>query len=309
MLSIKNVLLVLDQELNNENAIRRAMQICQEQQCNLHITTFIYNHACEEGSLTDLELRHDLKALLLEKSQIWAESLMKEFYLPADTPLSICWCEHAFKAVLDNSEESSFDLVIKAAAKHHSLLDRILQHQDWNLLKSCPAPVLLVKEKAAWESKNILAAIDATSLDDTHKLINDHICEFAELLNIDRLYDIHIVNSFPTMSLTLASLPDTPIPEDLQEYVSQQHINACEVIAKKFNIPELQTHVCEGETEEVISLKATEIDADVIIIGIIPDEGLQGVILGSTAEHVLDDTASDILAIKPLDGVKDIELD
>ncbi len=307
MLSIQNVLLILDQELDNQVAIKRAMQICKEQNANLFITTYIYNHACEEGSLTDLDLRHDLKALLLEKSQQWAEDLIQEYYLPKDTPLSICWCDHAYQSVIDNSQEHSFDLVIKAAAKHHSILDRVMQHQDWNLLKLCPAPVLLVKEKPAWESRNLLASIDATSLDNAHKTINEHICEFAELLNTDRLYDLHLANSYPMMSLTLASLPDTPIPEDLQQYVVTQHEDACDLIAQKYNIPSDQLHIREGEPEEVITTVASEIDADAIIIGILPEDGVQSIILGSTVEHVLDACNCDILAIKPQDGVIDIE--
>ena len=309
MLAIKNILLVLDQELDNKTALKRAMQICKEQNSNLFITSYIYNHACEEGSLTDLELRHDLKALLIEKSQTWAEELMEEFYLPKDTPLSICWCDHAYQSVLDNSQDYSFDLVVKAAANHHSILDRVMQHQDWNLLKLCPAPVLLVKEKPAWESRNILASIDATSLDDAHRVINEHICEFAELLNSDNLYDTHLVNSYPMMSLTLASLPDTPIPEDLQQYVVNQHLEACEVIANKYNIPEEQTHIREGEPEEVITTVAKHIDADVILVGILPEDGMQSIILGSTIENVMDSTSSDILAIKKQDGVIDIEND
>jgi universal stress protein E len=309
MLAINNVLLILDQELDNQNAIKRAMQVTKEQDANLCITTYVYNHACEEGSLSDLELRHDLKALLIEQSLAWATGLIKEFYLPEDTPLSICWCSHAFQSVFDNSQDCSFDLVIKAAASHHSILDRVMQHQDWNLLKLSPAPVLLVKQKPAWDSRNIITAIDATSLDDAHKAINEHICEFAEMLNTDRLYDVHLVNSYPMMSLTLASLPDTPVPKDLQEYVADQHINACQIIANKFNIPAQQTHIKEGEPEEIITATAKQLDADVVIIGMPPTEGMQGIILGSTLEHVLDKTQSDILAIKPQDGVIDLEND
>jgi universal stress protein E len=309
MLAINNILLVLDQELENTTAIKRAMQICKEHNSNLFITTYVYNHACEEGSLSDLELRHDLKALLIEKSQKWADDLMEVFSLPKDTPMSVCWCSHAYQSVWDNSQDDSFDLVIKAAANHHSILDRVMQHQDWNLLKLCPAPILLVKDKPAWESKNILASIDATSLDDAHKVINEHICEFSELLNNDNLYDTHLVNSYPMMSLTLASLPDTPIPEDLQEYVVNKHLEACEAIANKYNIPAEQTHVLEGEPEEIITTVAKGINADVIIIGILPEDGVQGIILGSTLEHVMDSTSSDILAIKTQDGVKAIDND
>ncbi len=66
MLAIKNVLLLLDQEVDNHTAIKRAMQICQEHDANLFVTTYVYNHACEEGSLSDLEVRHELKCMLLE---------------------------------------------------------------------------------------------------------------------------------------------------------------------------------------------------------------------------------------------------
>ena len=303
MLAIRNVLLLLDKEIDNQNALQRAMQICQEQGAHLFVSSYVYNHACEEGSLSDLDLRHDLKSLLLEQSQQWSETLLKEFYLPEDTPLSICWCKHAYQAVIHNSENLSFDLVIKGAAAHHSIVDRVLHHQDWNLLKYCPAPILLVKEKLAWESRNIVAAVDATSLDEAHNIINEHIFEFSELINSSNNYQIHLANSYPMMSLTLASLPDTPIPEDLQQYVVTQHQEACESIAQKYNIDENNLHIFEGEPDEVISQVAKDLDADVILVGVISPDDMQSVILGSTVEQVLDATNCDVLAIKVLDGV------
>lgn len=307
MLAIKNVLLLLDQEVDNHTAIKRAMQICQEHDANLFVTTYVYNHACEEGSLSDLEMRHELKSMLLEQAQAWAENLFKELYLPADTPLSICWCRHAYQAVIDNSEDASFDIVIKAAAKHHNIVERVLQHQDWNLLKHCPAPVLLVKGKAAWEARTVIAAVDATSLDKSHKIINEHIFEFIEIINQDDKYNVHMVNSYPMMSLTLASLPDAPVPEDLQQYVVDQHTQACEILAEKYNIADDNIHIIEGEPEEAITKTAEKLDADVIVVGILSEEDLQSVILGSTVEHVLDATHADVLAIKPQDGVIDID--
>lgn len=309
MLAIKNVLLLLDQEVDNQTALKRAMQICKEHDANLFVSTYVYNHACEEGSLSDLEMRHELKSMLLEQAQAWAENLFKEVYLPADTPLSICWCRHAYQAVIDNSEDASFDLVIKAAAKHHNIVERVLQHQDWNLLKHCPAPVLLVKGKAAWEARTIIAAVDATSLDNAHKVVNEHIFEFAEILNQENNYQVHMVNSCPMMSLTLASLPDAPIPEDLQQYVVDQHTDACKLLAEKYNINQDNIHVLEGDPEEAITQSANKLDADVIVVGILNGDDMQSVILGSTVEHVLDATQSDVLAIKPQDGVIDIEED
>ena len=167
--------------------------------------------------------------------------------------------------------------------------------------------MLLVKGKAAWEARTIIAAVDATSLDKAHKIINEHIFEFVEILNQDDNYKVHMVNSYPMMSLTLASLPDAPIPEDLQQYVVDQHSQACEILAEKYNVADDNIHVIEGEPEEAITTTSQKLDADVIVIGILSEEDMQSVILGSTVEHVLDATHSDVLAIKQQDGVIDIE--
>ncbi len=303
MLAINQILLVLDKELDNSTAIKRAMQLSHEQNANLIVATYVYNHACEEGSLADLDMRHELQELLLTQTQQWATELMHEFRLPEDTQLHVGWCGHAYQAVEQISTTEVFELVIKAASKQHSILDRVLQHQDWNLLRYCPAPVLLVKSRHAWDSKQILAAVDATSTDQSHKIVNEHIFEFAEMLNTNRDYDIHMVNSYPIMSLALATLPDTPIPEDLQQYVMEQHQTACEGLAHQFNIDEEVIHVREGDPETVISQVASDLDADVVLIGVVPQDGIGSVLLGSTVEHVVDLTEADVLAIKPQDGV------
>lgn len=303
MLTINQILLVLDKELDNSTAIKRAMQLYHEQDAKLLITTYVYNHACEEGSLADLDMRHQMQELLLEQTQQWAEGLMREYRIPEDTQLQVAWCAHAYQAIAETNIETPYELVIKAAAKHHSLMDRVFQHQDWNLLRFSPAPVLLVKQKHAWETKQILAAVDSTSTDQAHKIVNEHIFEFAELLNADNSYNIHMVNSYPIMSLALASLPDTPIPEDLHQYVIEQHQSACDSLGHQFNVDDQAIHVREGEPEDVITRTAEDIDADVVIVGAIPKDGLGSILLGSTFEHVADMTHADILAVKPQDGV------
>ena len=87
-------------------------------------------------------------------------------------------------------------------------------------------------------------------------------------------------------------------------------VTALWTVAQTFdenNIPENNTHIREGEPEEVITQIAHDLDADVVLVGILSEADIQSVILGSTIEHVMDSTQSDVLAIKPQDGVKEIE--
>jgi len=53
----------------------------------------------------------------------------------------------------------------------------------------------------------------------------------------------------------------------------------------------------------VIANICEKIEADVLVIGTVGREGLSGVLIGNTAELVVDKVDCDIIVIKPSDGV------
>lgn len=303
MLNIHRITLLVDHTLNNQQAIARAKALCQTHHATLQLVSHTYSHACEEGSLSDHELRHNLKALLIQRQYEWLAELIREHHLPENTEKHVFWTAHSHSAANMADEPHPSQLIIKAAGKHHTLINRLLDHQDWNLMNHADAPVLLVKSRESWSSGKILIALDAASKDDEHQIINDHLLEYAEMLNTSGNLQLNLVNSYPSLSLVLAGLPETPVPDDLQQYVIKQHENGCERYAHHYNVPMEQVHIREGEAENVICEVAKQIDADVIMVGVLPDVGMSEVLLGSTVEYVLDHTDADVLALKRQDGV------
>lgn len=160
-----------------------------------------------------------------------------------------------------------------------------------------------MKSAKPWLQNRILASIDATSHDKGHKLINENILDYAEHLADHLETDLHLVNSYPMVALAFAMVPEVTAPDDIQKYITEQHKTECEYYAKKYNINDDHIHITEGDPDDVVEVMAKEIDADLVVIGSIGREGWSGVLLGNTAERIVDRVACDVLVIKPLDGV------
>ena len=106
------------------------------------------------------------------------------------------------------------------------------------------------------------------------------------------------------VAVALAMIPEVTPPDDIQKYVTEQPKEATQKWARKFNVHDDHTHLAEGDAEAVIPDLAQEIETDLIVVGTIGRDGLSGVLIGNTAEALLDKVGGDVLVIKPNDGVK-----
>lgn len=303
MFDINHILVVVDQQSIEQPALNRAVWLSRALNAELTVVTNTFDAYGDSASTLDQITQKALKAAVMNHSELWLEGLIEP--LQSDdfqiTHQAI-WCKHAHEAVFKMVHQGNYDLVIKAT-KQHSLIDRFFLHTDWNLLRHCPAPVLLVKTSEPWQHNRILASIDATSPDEGHQLINDNILSYSEHLADHFETDLHLANAYPTIAIAFAMIPEVSAPDDIQQYVTYQHDNAAERWANKFNINSDHIHIGEGDTEQVIVNISREIKADLVVVGTVGRGGISGVLIGNTAERLVDQLTCDVLVIKPLDGV------
>jgi universal stress protein E len=304
MLDINHILVVLDSEHPEQPAFDRALELASLVKANITILGSCYEAYCEESSSLEIETKSKIKNALINNCQLWLDTFVSEAEKKnIEISTEVHWQKNLHNAVMASMNTSDFDLVIKGT-KPHSIVDRIFTHSDWNLLRHCPAPVLLVKSAKPWANNRILASIDATSHDEGHKLINENILDFAEHLADHFSTDLHLVNSYPMVALAFAMVPEVTAPDDIQKYITEQHKAECEYYANKYSINDDHIHITEGDPDDVVEVMAKEIEADLVVIGTVAREGLSGVLLGNTAERIIDRVLCDVLVIKPLDGVK-----
>jgi len=301
MLDINHILVVLDKDHPEQVALDRAVWLAKSLNADLTLLTSAYEVYCEKNSSLDAETRARIKNSLLEKADQWLAGYMPEAE-GINVNKQVFWQKYLHDAVIEAMRYEDYDLVIKGTLKH-GIMDRIFTHTDWNLMRHCPAPVMLVKSAAPWKNNRVLAAIDATSADEGHQVINDNILSYAEHLTDHFKTDMHVVNAYPMVSVAFAMVPEVTAPDNIQKYITEEHEESCKHWAEKYNIAEDHLHIGEGDADAVIASVSEEIEADVVVIGTVGREGLSGVLIGNTAELVVDKVNCDIIVIKPSDGV------
>ena len=306
MLDINHILVVLDHDHSEHIALNKALWLASTVEADLTLMTSVFEPHCDDAGSLEKDTQVLIRNAAITKQEEWLEQLADEGVSAGVTVHKrVCWSKHLYDAVMDTMSRDNFDLVIKGTHQHH-LVDKIFTHTDWNMIRHCPAPVMLVKSAAPWKHNRVLASIDATSMDSSHQRINDNILAFAEHLSDHFETDLHLVNAYPDVDIAFAMVPEINAPDDVQKHISSQHHEACNALAEHYSVQPNHIHIMEGDTTGIVPEIAEAIEADLLVAGSVGRDGLAGVIVGNTSEELVDKINGDIVIIKPSDGVASV---
>lgn len=302
MLKYQNILVYVDSTQEAQPALARAAKVIEKQKSG-NITLFLscYDLSYEMTSLSSAEERDAMQQLVITENRNWLLSLSRPYKeMGIQITEKIVWHNRPFQATILEVIENKCDILIKGTYPHSKLSAIFFTPTDWNLLRKCPCPVLLVKEHSWQSNGNILCAMDCKSPeDDKEYSLNQQIVNeathLADLLN----GNVHLVNAYPSPPINIMlELPEFD-PIEYGETLKNSHTQNLFDYAEKYNIPTENTHLGQGLPEDVISNVAEKIDAELVILGTVGRSGLAGMLLGQTAEQVIDNLQCDLLAIKP----------
>lgn len=302
MLKYQNILVFIDPTQESQPALERAAEIANKQM-GTTITLFLccYDLSYEMTSLSSTDERQAMQRIVIKENQSWLEALAVPFQEQGTVITSrVIWHSRPFQAAIIEVLKNDHDLVIKATHPHSKLSAILFTPTDWNLLRKCPVPLLLVKHHHWPENGNILCAIDCKSMQDgEHHLLNQQILDEAKAMAHIINANTHIVNAYPSPPMNIMlELPEFD-PINYEDGLKKFHQKALHEYADKNNISEQHTHLEQGLPEDVISNVAKEIDAELVILGTVGRSGLSATLLGHTAEQVIDQLDCDLLALKP----------
>ncbi|HEX7116768.1 MAG TPA: universal stress protein [Steroidobacter sp.] len=208
-------------------------------------------------------------------------------------------------SLIDRTQRTSADLVIKDT-HHHSLAKRtFLTNTDWHLIRTCPVPLLLVKEKAWSASPKVFAAVDPGHANDKPALLDKHILDHASTLARRLSGELHVVHAYIPMTVVATAASSPPMAmaisaEELAAEQKRQHEQVQALVAP-YEVPASRIHVELGGPAELLPRVTAAQQADILVMGAISRSGLKRVFVGSTAEDVLEHLPCDALIVKPPD--------
>jgi universal stress protein E len=211
------------------------------------------------------------------------------------------WDYPPHEAIVRRARSSRADLVIALTRHHRTGARLVLRNTDWELIRHCPVPLLLVKSSRTYRKPAILAAVDpfhARPADLDGRLLAAGGL-LARLLH-GRLHAFHAY--MPLVSLTtlpLGAAPLVALPPEAEEAHGRQIARGIDKLADTAGIPRARRHIHLGDVAGELRATVADTHAGVVVMGAVSRSGLARLFIGNTAERVLDKLDCDVLVVKP----------
>jgi universal stress protein E len=304
---LDRILCVIDPTAEEQPALGKARQLALRTDAVLELYVCDYDPALSGRPLFESPRLHELREEFLTERVEYLEELADELRAVGVTAEThVHWDNPVYRGVLRRVAESAPDLVVKDTHHHSAIRRTLLTNTDWNLIRSCPVPLLLAKT-GAWPARpTVLAALDPEHVGEPVATLDEEILS-ATLTVAGKLgAEVHAAHAFlPATLLTvltgsgpLPAIPGVSVGEIVER--ERQRISAVLApVAERFGLPASRIHLEQGSAAEVLPRVARQLAADLVVMGAISRSRLQEIFVGSTAERVLEQLPCDVLVVRP----------
>ncbi len=207
------------------------------------------------------------------------------------------------EAIIRRAIRIRADLVI-VATRTRGLTGRLLlRNTDWELIRQCPCPLLLVKSPRAYAKSVVLVAVDPFHAHSKPAHLDTRLLEFGGVIARLLKGSLHTFHAFMPL-VNFAPMPGAAVmPVGLPPEVEKSHTD---LIAREFNrisgaagVPPGGRHLHMGIVASELCATARSTRASLVVMGAVSRSALRRAFIGSTAEAVLDKLTCDALVLKP----------
>jgi universal stress protein E len=212
------------------------------------------------------------------------------------------WDYPPHEAIVRRANRIKADLIIAECHEGSRLRPWLVHLTDWELLRTSPVPVLLMKNTKVYERPAILAAVDPSHQHAKPAALDGEIVALGESFAKSLRGSLHAMHAnYPVVfGLTLGD-PGIDAVSLAASYAEQKRKDADDfkAFAEQAGIARPRRHSIDGDPVYGIPRVARSMRAQLVVMGAVSRSGLKRVFIGNTAERVLNDLPCDVLVVKP----------
>lgn len=301
----QRILAVVDPTAEEQPAVARAAMLAQALKCGLELFICHYDPYLSGERFFDSpglqKARREVMDAMLTRLGRLAEPLAEQG-LAVTT--EVAWDTPLHEGIVRRVLATKPSLVLKDTHYHQALRRSVFSNTDWNLIRTCPAPLWLVKPRSLSDAMRVIAAVDPMHEHDKPATLDHVILRQGETLVRAAGGELHAFHGYDPMpaiagTATAVATPISVPAEDIGEALARTHGAALTELASTFHLPEDRVHLLRGPARELLPELARELQADLVIMGAVARGRLKRFFIGSTAEQVLDRLPCDVLVMKP----------
>ncbi len=303
MQSVKKILVaVKDPGARSLPAVNKAAQLAKSFGAELVLfhglsqTVLVDALEAQRVSLRDFETRQ--RDRTLARLETLAARLRRH---RIHVSVSAEWDYPPSEAVVRAAMHLKADLIVAERHAGRHVAGWMLSYTDWELLRLAPCPVLIVKTAKPYHRPSVMAAVDPLHQHAKPVRLDAEILKSAAALKESLRGTLHVVNVYPPEVLVTAGWATGPVvlPGAGAQGAEKLARRALAAELERLPLPAHKVAVVEGVPREAIPAAAKSLKAGIVVMGAVSRSGLKRLLIGNTAEAVLDALPCDVLIIKP----------
>lgn len=302
-MKVKHILVAMaDPAAKASPAVDKAAALARRLEAEVTLFHSVYSpYVAGEQFYSPDALQKDIEgAVNLRKSQLarLAETLGKA---GIRVRVRVRWDYPVYESIVREVLREGVDLVVAESHRHTRAARVILSNTDWQLMRLSPCPVLFVKTARPYDRVRMLAAVDPLHAHDKPAALDREVLDAGAALAGAFNGKLHAVHAYMVGTPFTSGVLMDPVP--LPVNVTEQHAafvrKSFDALLAPYGLGARRAHLRAGAAAEEIPNVAEEVDAGVLVMGVVSRSGLRRLFIGSTAERVIDRVKCDVLVLKP----------
>ena len=292
---LASIVTIMDKPKHQQVALRRALALQQLSHAHIDAVSFCWQSLADASDAFDASQRRAMKREILGERKTWQRACAGEVNLArGDVSLKTIWSDDLAAWITDATNEHDYDLLVKTAHYSKTLVHTPL---DWQLLRECPAPILLTSTRRKRPSNIVLAALDLSRLDRTHQRLNKSVLDaasgFATLVEA-KLHCVYVIE----VSQVLRDL-DIVNAREVRRKIIARTSDALAELLEPYSVPNARIHLPVNKVGQATRQMAQKLNADLLVMGTNAHRVRRSIGLGNSAERILSRVPCDVLAVHP----------
>jgi universal stress protein E len=179
----------------------------------------------------------------------------------------------------------------------------ILVDTDWQLMRTCPYPLRFVKAENMPMNPVIIAAVDPSNAHDKPAALDHEVVRTAKAVAEVAEGEVHLLHVYERLvaigDAAKRAFKSSKLPiDEIDARIKNEHRNALDALATACEVNTDQAHQLPGRAHEIMPTFARSRNAGLVVMGALARWGFKKMIIGSTAERVMDHMACDVLIVR-----------
>jgi universal stress protein E len=212
--------------------------------------------------------------------------------------VAVEWDYPVYEAIVRRAVATGADLIVAERHAGRHIAPGLLGLADWELLRLSPVPVLLVKKARPYHHPGVLAAVDPDLAFAKPAGLDREILRIATLVSDALRGKLHAVHACAPVPAHFTALSAASAARAVRGQ-SARASGSFAWLLRSTDIPAARRYLVGGDPCEAVRATAARLDSDIVVMGAVSRRGLRRLLIGNTAERVLDRLTCDLLIVKP----------